>query len=104
DATGPGTAWIRRLHAGDRLTVRAGRHRPPGESGTRRLYLGDGCALGTLDAFARSGEAPVVAMEVPADAVDPSPTAGPATASCPRHKRRVTQCSPGSNEPLKKVS
>ncbi|WP_043625926.1 hypothetical protein [Nonomuraea candida] len=69
EATGPGTAWIRRLRAGDQLTVLAGRHRPPRESGTRRLYLGDGCALGTLDALSRYGEAPIVAVEVPADAV-----------------------------------
>lgn len=69
EAAGPGTAWIRRLRAGDQLTVLAGRHRPPRARGTRRLLLGDGCALGTLDAFAWSGEAPIVAVEVPADAV-----------------------------------
>lgn len=69
-AAGPGTAWIRGLHAGDRLTVLAGRHRPPRQSGTRRLYLGGSCALGTLDAYARSGETPTVAVEVPASAVE----------------------------------
>ncbi|MFE3742370.1 hypothetical protein ACFXP3_06875 [Streptomyces sp. NPDC059096] len=71
-AAGPGTAWIRRLYAGRRLTLLAGRQRPLRESGTRRLYLGDGCTLGTLDACAtRSGDAPVVTVEVPADAVAP---------------------------------
>ncbi|MFB0620395.1 hypothetical protein [Streptomyces sp. AGS-58] len=70
DAAGPGTACIRGLRAGKRLTVLAGRHRPPRESGTRRLYLGDGCALGALDAYAQSGETPIVAVEVPADAVE----------------------------------
>lgn len=72
-ASGPGARWIRRLRAGDRTTVLAGRHRPlrenPRENGTRRLYLGDGCALGTIDAYARSGDAAIVTVEVPADAV-----------------------------------
>ncbi|MEV7425736.1 MULTISPECIES: hypothetical protein [unclassified Streptomyces] len=78
EAQGPGTAWIRRLHAaracGDgahRTVVLAGRHRPLREHGTRRLYLGDGCALATLDACAQGGDAPIVAVEVPADAVAP---------------------------------
>ncbi|MFJ3821267.1 hypothetical protein [Streptomyces nodosus] len=69
DAAGPGTAWIRRLRPRDPLTVLAGRHRPLRENGTRRLYLGDGCALGTLDASARSGQTPVVTVEVPAESV-----------------------------------
>lgn len=69
DTTGPGTTWLRHLRAGSRTTVLAGRHRPLREHGTRRLYLGDGCALGTLDAYARSSEAPIVTVEVPADAV-----------------------------------
>lgn len=69
-AAGPGTAWIRGRRTGDRLTVLAGRHRPPRQSGTRLLYLGDGCALGTLDAYARSSETPIVAVEVPAGAVE----------------------------------
>ncbi len=71
EAAGPGAAWLGRLRAGDRTTVLAGRFRPLREHGTRRLYLGDGCALGTLDACAQHGETPVVAVEVPADAVAP---------------------------------
>ncbi|MFE7114573.1 hypothetical protein ACFU99_04015 [Streptomyces sp. NPDC057654] len=71
EADGPGTAWLRLLRTGSRTTVLAGRHRPLRESGTRRLYLGDGCALGTLDAYARHSDAPIVAVEVPADAVAP---------------------------------
>ncbi|MEW2163364.1 hypothetical protein AB0912_10240 [Streptomyces sp. NPDC007084] len=71
DAEGPGTTWIRRLRVGSRTTVLAGRHRPLREYGTRRLYLGDGCALGTLDACAQGGGTPIVAVEVPADAVEP---------------------------------
>ena len=71
EAEGPGTAWIRRLRVGSRTTVLAGRHRPLREHGTRRLYLGDGCALGTLDAYAQGSDAPIVAVEVPADAVEP---------------------------------
>lgn len=74
-AQGPGTAWIRGLRTARddarRITVLTGRHRPLREHGTRRLYLGDGCALGTLDAYARDGAAPIVAVEVPADAVEP---------------------------------
>ncbi|MFI6341286.1 hypothetical protein [Streptomyces sp. NPDC050535] len=69
DAAGPGTAWIRRLRAGSRMTLLAGRHRPLRAGGTRRLYVGDGCALGTLDACAQGADAPIVAVEVPADAV-----------------------------------
>ncbi|MEV0265392.1 hypothetical protein AB0I49_29210 [Streptomyces sp. NPDC050617] len=70
-AEGPGAAWLRLLRAGSRTTVLAARHRPLRENGTRRLYLGDGCALGTLDAYARNSAAPIVAVEVPADAVAP---------------------------------
>ncbi|RDG37198.1 SIP domain-containing protein [Streptomyces corynorhini] len=69
DASGPGTEWIRRLRAGDRMTLLAGRHRPLRETGTRRLYLGDGCALGTIDAYVQDGAGHVVAVEVPADSV-----------------------------------
>ncbi|XRQ10626.1 hypothetical protein ACN3XK_06915 [Actinomadura welshii] len=73
---GPGTAWARRLRTAcdddaRRTTVLAGRHRALREHGNRRLYLGDACALGTLDAYARDGDAPIVAVEVPADAVAP---------------------------------
>ncbi|WP_406147684.1 hypothetical protein [Streptomyces sp. NBC_01012] len=74
-AAGPGTAWLRALRKGGRTTLLAGRHRPLRETGTRRLHLGDGCALGTLDAHAHAhahtwgAGAPLVAVEVPADAV-----------------------------------
>ncbi|MFS8203800.1 hypothetical protein ACLVWQ_34650 [Streptomyces sp. CWNU-52B] len=68
-ASGPGTAWIRGLRAGGRTTLLAGRYRPLREHGTRRLYLGDGCALGTIEACAQDGGAAIVAVEVPADAV-----------------------------------
>jgi NADPH-dependent ferric siderophore reductase len=71
EAEGPGTAWIRRLRVGSRTTVLAGRHRPLRENGTRRLYLGDGCTLGTLDACAQSQDAPIVTVEVPESAVEP---------------------------------
>ncbi|MEU2877669.1 hypothetical protein [Streptomyces sp. NPDC007070] len=71
EAEGPGTTWMRRLRVGSRTTVLAGRHRPLREHGTRLLYLGDGCALGTLDACAQGRDTPIVAVEVPADAVEP---------------------------------
>ncbi|MFD1119391.1 SIP domain-containing protein [Sphaerisporangium aureirubrum] len=70
-AEGPGTDWIRRLRPGTGTTVLTARHRPLREHGTRRLYLGDGCALGTIDAYARAGGDPVVTVEVPPDAVAP---------------------------------
>ncbi|RZD71121.1 hypothetical protein C0Q60_31355 [Streptomyces albidoflavus] len=71
EADGPGTMWMRRLRVGSRATLLAGRHRPLREHGSRRLYLGDGCALGTLDAYAQGGNAPMVTVEVPAEAVGP---------------------------------
>ncbi len=71
EAAGPGTALLRRLRPGDRLTVLAGRHRPLSATGTRRLHLGDGCALGTIDAHARESEDPIVAVELPPDAIPP---------------------------------
>ncbi|MEU7044751.1 hypothetical protein AB0A77_27340 [Streptomyces varsoviensis] len=77
EAAGPGTAWLRSLRVGDRITALAARYWPLREHGTRRLYLGDGCSLGTLDAYAQRGAASVgavtvaVAVEVPAPAVAP---------------------------------
>ena len=71
DASGPGTAWIRRLCPDSRTTVLAGRYRPLRENGIRRLYLGDGCSLGTLDAHAQHSDASIVTVEVPANAVAP---------------------------------
>jgi NADPH-dependent ferric siderophore reductase len=70
-ATGPGKAWVRRLCTGTETTALAGRHRPLREHGARRLYLGDGSALGVIDAYARSGDDPTVTIEVPAQAVAP---------------------------------
>lgn len=64
DASGPGTAWIRRLCPDSRTTVLAGRHRPLRENGTRRLYLGDGCSLGSLDAHAQHSDASIMTVEV----------------------------------------
>ena len=69
DADGPGTAWMRRVRSGAETTLLAGRHRPLREHGSRRLYLGDGSALGTIDAYARDDS--VVVVEVPSDAVAP---------------------------------
>jgi NADPH-dependent ferric siderophore reductase len=71
DAAGPGTTWIRHLRVGAEATVLAGWHRPLREHGTRRLYLGDGSALGAIDGYARDGDEPIVTVEVPADAVAP---------------------------------
>ncbi|AOW87431.1 hypothetical protein KVH07_32125 [Streptomyces olivaceus] len=89
DADGPGTMWMRRLRVGSRTTVLAGRHRPLREHGSRRLYLGDGSALGTLDACARDGNASIVAVEVPAEAV------GPLTDRWPRYRFLSATGAPG---------
>ncbi|WP_433058583.1 hypothetical protein [Dactylosporangium sp. CS-033363] len=62
EADGPGTAFMRGLRPGMRTTVLTGRHRPMREPGTRRLYLGDGSALGTIDAIAHPGAVVVVAL------------------------------------------
>lgn len=67
-AAGPGTAWIRRLRESDHITLLASRHRPLRENGIRRLYLGDSCTLGTIDALAQGRDGPIVAIEVPANA------------------------------------
>ncbi|MGW0482684.1 hypothetical protein [Nonomuraea sp. NPDC003214] len=72
-ADGPGTRWILGLRAGAEFTVLTGRHRPLYLHGTPRLFLGDGCTLGTIDAYA--GTEDLVVVEVPPDAV--RPLAGP---------------------------
>jgi NADPH-dependent ferric siderophore reductase len=69
DAAGPGTRWIRRLRVGTEVIALAGRHRPLRVNGTRCLYLGDGSALGTIDAYAQAES--VVAVEVSPSAVAP---------------------------------
>ncbi|MGC5015810.1 hypothetical protein ACLQ2R_34040 [Streptosporangium sp. DT93] len=66
---GPGAHWIRLLHAGTEFTLLTGRHRPLREPGTRRLYLGDGCTLATIDAHAAGHHTTVI--EVPPDAQRP---------------------------------
>ncbi|MFI6819189.1 hypothetical protein ACIBG7_42855 [Nonomuraea sp. NPDC050328] len=66
-AGGPGTRWIRGLRAGTEVTVLTGRYRPLREHGTSRLYLGDGCTLGTIDAYA--GAEDIVVIEAPSDAL-----------------------------------
>lgn len=67
ETPGPGAAWIRRLQAGDETVTTTARHWPLRKRGTRRLYLGDGCALGTIDALAE--EHAIVAVEAPAEAL-----------------------------------
>ncbi|TDD87188.1 hypothetical protein E1293_08355 [Actinomadura darangshiensis] len=68
-AAGPGAHWIRGLRTGAWITVLTGRHRPLREHGTRRLCLGDGCALGTIDAYARTEH--ITAIEVSSEALRP---------------------------------
>jgi len=80
DASGPGTTYLQRLRVGDHLRLIAGRHRPLRVSGDRLALLGDGCTLGTLDAYARAVNAAFVTVEVPADA------AAPLTERWPRYR------------------
>lgn len=69
DTSGPGTAWIRHLHAGAEVTLLAGPHQPLRQHGTRRLYLGDSSALGTIDAYAGTSNESIVALEVHEQAI-----------------------------------
>lgn len=71
DAEGPGTRWIRELRVGADVSVLSGRHRALREVGHQRLYLGDGSALGALDAYSSGSRAAVVALEVHPAAVAP---------------------------------
>jgi NADPH-dependent ferric siderophore reductase len=71
DADGPGTAWIRRLRPGGEVTLVAARHRPLRVHGERTLFLGDGSALGSLDAYSETCQAPRVVVEVPAESIAP---------------------------------
>jgi NADPH-dependent ferric siderophore reductase len=68
EANGPGTAWLSRLRAGETITALAGRHRPLRGSGPRRLYLGDGSTLGTIDACVRDADS-IGVIETRPDAV-----------------------------------
>ncbi|WP_431885718.1 hypothetical protein [Micromonospora wenchangensis] len=68
---GPGARWLQNLRPGTETTLLAGRHVPLRVTGTRRLLIGDGSALGTLDAVASADpHAPTVLVEAPSDAVD----------------------------------
>ncbi len=68
---GPGARWLQRLHPGAETTLLAGRHVPLRLGGTRRLFIGDGSALGTLDAYASADvHAPAVVIETPSASVD----------------------------------
>ncbi|MCX5397851.1 hypothetical protein [Streptomyces sp. NBC_00102] len=70
ESQGPGSTWVSRLRAGTETVMLAARHRPLRETGSRRLYLGDGSTLGTIDAYARVSEQSLVAIEVPEPAVE----------------------------------
>lgn len=67
DTGGPGAAWVRGLRSGTSVTAIAGSYAPIRQHGTRRLYLGDSSALGTIAALARDVDVPVV--EVPSAAI-----------------------------------
>jgi NADPH-dependent ferric siderophore reductase len=67
-AEGPGARWLRNLPPGAQTTLLAGRHVPLKVTGTRRLFIGDGSALGTLDAYASASanpHPPIVVIEAP---------------------------------------
>lgn len=63
DADGPGTAWVRQLSRGEDVTLVATKHRPLRLPPAPRLILGDGSALGTIDACARGVPSSIVALE-----------------------------------------
>lgn len=63
DADGPGTAWVSRLSRGEDVTLVATKHRPLRLPPAPRLILGDGSALGTIDAYARGVPSSIVALE-----------------------------------------
>lgn len=63
DADGPGTAWVGRLSGGEDVTLVATKHRPLRLPPAPRLILGDGSALGTIDAYARGVPSSIVALE-----------------------------------------
>ncbi|MFE9248877.1 hypothetical protein [Streptomyces sp. NPDC007088] len=62
----PGTRWLQSLHPGAQTTLLAGRHVPLKPAGTRHLFIGDGSALGTFDAYAATTtHPPTVVVEAP---------------------------------------
>jgi NADPH-dependent ferric siderophore reductase len=65
DTGGPGSAWTRRLELDQQKTALVAPYAPIRQHGTRRLYLGDSSALGTIAALARNVDMPV-AIEIPA--------------------------------------
>lgn len=64
DTGGPGSAWVRRLEVDDQITALVAPYAPIRQYGTRRLYLGDSSALGTIAALTRGDDMPAV-IEVP---------------------------------------
>ena len=70
-ANGPGTHWLRALRTDASTTVLAGRFAPLRGDRENRLHLGDGSALGTIDACARAAHTATVVIEVPSAAVAP---------------------------------
>jgi NADPH-dependent ferric siderophore reductase len=65
---GPGARWLQSLHPGMETTLLAGRYVPLRLTGTRRLFIGDGSALGTLDAHGATesdSHASIVVIEAP---------------------------------------
>jgi NADPH-dependent ferric siderophore reductase len=66
DTGGPGATWIRSLEVDERKTALVAPYAPIRQHGTRRLYLGDSSALGTIAALTRHVDMPV-AIEVPPD-------------------------------------
>jgi hypothetical protein len=53
-----------RLQPGDDITLLAGRHRSSFRNGAQRLCLGDGCSLGTLDAYDHGNPGADIVIEV----------------------------------------
>ncbi|MBS2546931.1 hypothetical protein KGQ19_08610 [Catenulispora sp. NL8] len=68
---GPGARWLQSLHPGTETTLLASRYVSMRLTGTHRLLIGDGSALGTLDAYATAGRHPsTVVIEAPSASVD----------------------------------
>jgi len=68
---GPGARWLQSLQTGMETTLLAGRYAPLRLTGTHRLFIGDGSALGTLDAYATADlPAPTIVIEAPSASVD----------------------------------
>lgn len=69
DAAGPGTLWMSTLRPGAHVALLAGPHQPLRQHGARRLYLGDGSALGTIDAYVDGGGTSTVVIEAPGESL-----------------------------------